>query len=94
VTIRLGDPAERALALRLGRLRETIDAVAADLSPHVLCTYLYDLASDFMRFYESCPVLKAGDEGTRLSRTRLCDLTARALKLGLGLLGIETIERM
>ena len=94
VTIALGVPAERALALKLGRLRETIDAVAADLAPHVLCTYLYELASDFMRFYESCPVLKAPDEATRLRRMRLCDLTARALKLGLGLLGIETIERM
>ncbi len=94
VAISLNEPAERALALRLGRLRETIDAVAAELAPHVLCTYLYDLASDFMRFYESCPVLKAADETSRLSRMRLCDLTARALKLGLGLLGIETIERM
>ncbi|MBU0616689.1 MAG: arginine--tRNA ligase [Planctomycetes bacterium] len=94
VTIALGDSAERALALKLGRLRETIDVVAADLAPHVLCTYLYELASDFMRFYESCPVLKAPDEASRLSRMRLCDLAARALKLGLGLLGIETIERM
>jgi arginyl-tRNA synthetase len=94
VALALDDPAERALALKLGRLRETIDTVAADLAPHVLCTYLYDLASDFMRFYESCPVLKAPDEASRLSRMRLCDLTARALSLGLGLLGIETIERM
>jgi arginyl-tRNA synthetase len=94
VVLALEDPAERALALKLGRLRETIDSVAADLAPHVLCTYLYELASEFMRFYESCPVLKAPDEASRLSRMRLCDLTARALKLGLGLLGIETIERM
>ncbi|RMF77010.1 MAG: arginine--tRNA ligase, partial [Planctomycetota bacterium] len=65
-----------------------------DLLPHTLCTYLYELAADFMRFYEACPVLRAEDEPTRLSRMRLCDLTARALRLGLGLLGIEVIERM
>jgi arginyl-tRNA synthetase len=94
VTLALGHPAERALALRLARLRETIDAVAADLTPHVLCTYLYDLAADFMRFYESCPVLAAADDASRLSRMRLCDLAARTLRLGLGLLGIEVIERM
>ena len=94
VPLALTEPAERALALRLARLRETIDVVAADLEPHTLCGYLYDLASDFMRFYEACPVLQAPDEPTRLSRLRLCDLTARTLKLGLGLLGIETIERM
>ena len=88
------DPAERALALKLARVRETIDSVAADLQPHVLCTYLYELAGDFMRFYESCPVLKAEDDATRLGRMRLCDVAARTLRLGLGLLGIETIERM
>ncbi len=94
VAIRVTEPAERTLALRLARLREAIDAVATDLLPHTLCTYLYDLASDFMKFYETCPVLGAADEATRLSRMRLCDLTARSLKLGLGLLGIDVLERM
>ncbi len=94
VRLTLIEPAELALGLRLARLRETIDVVAADLEPHVLCTYLYELAGDFMRFYETCPVLRAPDDATRLSRLRLCDLTARTLKLGLWLLGIETIERM
>ncbi len=94
VRIRVGEPAERSLALRLARLREEIDKVAADLLPHTLCAYLYELAGDFMRFYENCPVLAAPDDPTRLSRLRLCDLTARTLKLGLGLLGIEVIERM
>jgi arginyl-tRNA synthetase len=94
VTLALGDPTERALALCLARFREAIDVVASELTPHVLCTYLYELAGAFMRFYESCPVLAAEDEATRLSRLRLCDLTARTLRLGLGLLGIEVIERM
>ncbi len=90
----LREPTERALALRLVRLQEAIDDVAVNLTPHTLCTYLYDLAADFMRFYEACPVLAAADDATRLSRLRLCDLTARTLRLGLGLLGIEVVERM
>lgn len=94
VEIPVGDPTERALALRLARLPEAIEQVAADLAPHTLCSYLYDLAADFMRFYEACPVLRAENEPTRLARMRLCDLTARTLRLGLGLLGIEVIERM
>ena len=94
VGLAVAHPTERALALRLARLREAIDNVAADLTPHTLCTYLYELAAEFMRFYESCPVLAADDEASRLSRMRLCDLTARTLKLGLGLLGIDIIERM
>ncbi|MBN2446759.1 MAG: arginine--tRNA ligase [Phycisphaerae bacterium] len=94
VTLRLEHERELALGLRLSRFRESLDAVADDLTPHVLCTYLFELAQEFMRFYESCPVLAAPDEPTRLSRMRLCDITARTLRLGLNLLGIEALERM
>lgn len=92
--VSLDHPAERDLALAVLRLAETIDAVANSLLPNILCEYLYDLAGRFMTFYESCPVLKAPDDATRLSRLRLCTVTARTLKLGLGLLGINTLERM
>jgi arginyl-tRNA synthetase len=87
-------PEEHALALRLARFRETLDSLAEDLLPHTLCSYLFELAGDFMRFYEHCPVLAAEKEELRHSRMALCDLTARTLRLGLGLLGIETVERM
>jgi arginyl-tRNA synthetase len=90
----LRHPAERALGLRLVQFREALDAVAAELLPHILCNYVYDLATEFMRFYEACPVVQAADEATRLARMRLCDLTARTLRLGLGLLGIDVTERM
>ncbi|GMU81194.1 MAG: hypothetical protein AMXMBFR47_10650 [Planctomycetota bacterium] len=93
-SVAITHPAERALALRLARLHEVIDAVAQDLMPHVLCTYLYDLAGDLNRFYEACPVLDAPDAPTRASRLRLCELAGRALRLGLRLLGIEVVERM
>lgn len=94
VRVPLKEAAERALALRLVRLGETLEVVAADLTPHVLCTYLYELAGEFMRFYESCPVTQAPDAATRAGRMRLCDLTARTLRVGLGILGIEVVERM
>ena len=93
-TIVLAEPAERALGMAILRLPETIDAVAEALLPNILCEYLYELAGRFMTFYESCPVLQAPDEATRASRLALCELTARALKLGLALLGIRTLERM
>lgn len=92
--VALAQPAERALAITILRLPEVIDTVAENLLPNFLCDYLYDLAGKFMTFYETCPVLQAKDDGTRLSRLQLCDLTARTLKLGLGLLGIPTLERM
>lgn len=90
----LGDPAERALASTILRLPEVVDSIAEHLMPNYLCDYLFDLAGKFMAFYENCPVLKAPDAATAASRLRLCDLAARALKLGLGLLGIPVLERM
>lgn len=92
--ISLEHPVERALAMRLLQIAETIDSVAETLLPSMLCDYLYDLAGRFMAFYESCPVLQGDDASLKASRLRLCDLTARALRLGLGLLGISTLERM
>ena len=91
--IRLEHPAERSLAIRILQLAESIELVADNLLPNFLCDYLYDLAGRFMTFYESCPVLNA-EPATGASRLRLCDLTARALAIGLDLLGISTLERM
>ena len=82
---------EHALALQLGRFQETLELVASSVMPHHLCTYLYELASAFMRFYENCPVLGSDAE---VSRLLLCMRTAETLKNGLNLLGIETVDRM
>ncbi len=84
---------ERALALRLLAYPTAIDVTLDTYSPHKLCTYVYELASDFTAFYEHCPVLKA-DEPVRSSRLALADLTARTLAHSLGLLGIDAPEQM
>jgi len=88
------EPAERALALALLRLDAAVRAAADDLAPHKLCGHLFDLAQAFTSFYDACPVLKAPDDTTRSSRLTLCRLTADALALGLGLLGISAPARM
>lgn len=92
--IMLDHAAERDLGLAILRFPEVIDAVADALMPNYLCEYLYELAGKFMVFYESCPVLKAPDAATAASRLRLCELTARALHVGLSLMGIPTLEKM
>ncbi|HOO76831.1 MAG TPA: arginine--tRNA ligase [bacterium] len=91
--ISLREPKERSLALALERFGGVLEQAAKDGFPNSLCSYLYDLAGEFMSFYESCPVLKAG-EPDRSSRLALCLLTARTVKTGLALLGIETVDRM
>jgi len=84
---------EHQLAVTLLVFQEVVENVGRDALPHLLCNYLYELASNYMRFYEHCPVLSAKDE-LRDSRLILCKKTADTLKLGLSLLGIGTIERM
>ena len=89
----IGERAENALAIKLLQFPEVVAAVARQCYPHVLCNYLYELADAFMKFYEQCPVLRA-DEPVRTSRLLLALLTARVVRQGLDLLGIETLERM
>ena len=87
------EPAEQQLALLLSRFGEVVEVVAADLTPHKLCTYLYDLAGAYSSFYEKCPVLKSEGE-VRASRLALCAATRRVIGTGLELLGIDAPDRM
>ena len=92
--ITLTHEAERALGLQLLRFAEALAEIEAEYMPHNLTTYLFDLAKTYSTFFEKCPVLKAESESLRNSRLLLCDLTARTIRLGLDLLGIQVVERM
>ncbi|WP_312762887.1 arginine--tRNA ligase [Stutzerimonas balearica] len=92
--IQLDAEQEQALAAKLAQFGETLNGVGEKGEPHLLCSYLYDLAGLFSSFYENCPVLAAEDEAVRTSRLRLAALTGRTLKQGLELLGLEPLERM
>ncbi len=92
-TIQLTEPAEKALALKLAQYAEAVPTVLTDFRPNLLANYLYELANTFHSFYEHCPVLRSEGQ-VRETRLALCDTTSKVLKKGLGLLGIETTERM
>ncbi|WP_409307541.1 arginine--tRNA ligase [Pectobacterium sp. B1J-3] len=92
--INLTEDRELALATRLLQFEETLTTVARDGTPHVMCSYLYDLAGSFSGFYEHCPILNAENEDVRQSRLKLALLTAKTLKQGLDTLGIDTVEKM
>lgn len=92
--IYLDTPAERALALELLRFGESIDFCLKDYRPNLLTSYLFDLANCYSTFFENCPVLKAETSELRQSRLVLCDLTARTIRKGLELLGINVVEKM
>lgn len=91
--VKVVEPGERALALKLLSFGEAVAEVGSELEPHRLCTYLFDLAQTFSVFYEQCPVLKAEPQ-LRESRLALCALSMHALVTGLDLLGIESPETM
>ncbi len=91
--VALTEPAELALAAKLLDFADSVHLAASEYRPHYLCLYLFELATLFHKFYEACPVLTAAAP-VRDSRLVLCDLTARTLRLGLDLLGIEVVEQM
>jgi arginyl-tRNA synthetase len=96
IKVLLQHPTELALAKELLQLGEAIADVEQDLLPNRLCEYLFQLSQKFNQFYDrerGVQVLNA-EEPQRTSRLVLCDLTARTLKLGLSLLGIQVLERM
>ncbi len=90
----LGEPAERALVLRLLGFGAAVAETAETAEPHMLAAFMFDTASDFTTFYEQCPVLRAGSSEVRNSRLALSALTLKVLVSGLDLLGIPVPERM
>jgi len=93
VNMELTASEEIALVRHLLNFGLAIEAVATEYRPNLMCNYLYELAGLFARFYEACPVLKA-EEPQLSTRLAICDLTAKVLKQGLDILGIQTLEQM
>jgi len=91
----IGDELEHRLAVMLLRFEDILKKAAEDAAPNQITTYLYELVTLFMRFYERNPILKEGvDEQTRTSRLMLADLTAKTIKQGLVILGIQVVDRL
>ncbi len=85
------DGYERSLVFKLTEYEEVIDRATKELAPHQICSYLYELAQTFNRFYEKSQVI--GDERQAL-RLQLVRAYATVLASGLSVLGIPTPERM
>ena len=85
---------ELSLTRRLVEFPSTLDDTISSFSPHKLCKHLHSVASSFASFYENCSILKEEDQSLSSRRLALCDLTARELQLGLGILGIDVPQRM
>ena len=87
-------PEERDLMLKILDLKQAVISVAADLRPHVLCNYLYELSVCFSSFYDKCSVMNCEDAAVKASRLEICNMTRKTLAFGLDLLGIEVPREM
>jgi len=91
----IGDSLEHRLSVMLLRFEEVLERAAEDAAPNQITTYLYELVTLFMRFYEQNPILKEGvDAVTKHSRLTLADMTAKTIKQGLDILGIDVVDKL
>ena len=89
----LDTPQEIELARKLIALPSVFDQTLAELRPHLLCTYLYELAGVFSTFYNANKVM-VEDHAVMAKRLMLCARTMEILETGLRLLAIEPLQKM
>ncbi len=95
IKVSISDELERRLALKVITLDDILNRAYKEAMPHLITTYLYELATLFMRFYEQNPILKEGvNKEQRESRLILAKATANAIKVALNILGIGVLERL
>jgi arginyl-tRNA synthetase len=85
------DASERGLALKISEYPEAVAKAAAELMPHHVCTYLYELAQSFNSFYEKSRII--GDEREAI-RLQLVKSYKDVLRGGLGILNIAAPDKM
>ena len=85
---------ERQIANHILHFGEVVHSAAKSNKPNIVADYIYNLASKFATFYNQLSILKEEDAKARNSRMKLALLTAKVLKKGLTLLGIDTLDRM
>ena len=91
----INDELEHRLAVMILKFEEVLLKASIDATPHTITSYLYDLVTLFMKFYEQNPILKDGvEEDIKISRLLLAKITANTVQKGLEILGIEVVDRI
>ncbi len=85
------DSPERILMKKLLEYRAILEVAVIEMAPHKLANYLYELAQEFSRFYENCPVNGSSQESERL---KLVKVYLDTMTHGLDILGIKNPEEM
>jgi arginyl-tRNA synthetase len=85
---------EISIIKKLASLPVIIDEACEGFKPHIITTYLFEVASLFNQFYRDCPVLPEKNIERRIGRLALVDATRIVLQNGLNLLGIDAPKEM
>ncbi len=85
---------EATLIRKIDDFRNAVAEAGKNYSPALIANYCYDLAKEYNQFYHDFSILREEDEARRNLRLKLSEVTARTLRTGLALLGIEVPERM
>jgi arginyl-tRNA synthetase len=86
--------AEKELIFLAFQYAEVIKDAGREMSPGVICNYVYEVAKSFSSFYHECPILKESNEEQKKLRLQICNMTAYIIKSGFAMLGIHVPERM
>ena len=82
---------EKKLVKKVVQYREILKEAVNEMAPHKVCNYLYEMAQEFSRFYENCPVVGSEFETTRI---KLVKMYLQTMEHGFNLLGIEVPDEM
>ena len=85
---------EKNLMLELSKFNAVIEGAFTDTAPHKICSYIYDLANAFNKFYHETKILATDDMEAQSSWISLLLLTRRVLETCIDMLGFEAPERM
>ncbi|MBI2356681.1 arginine--tRNA ligase [Candidatus Dojkabacteria bacterium] len=90
----LNSEVEIELLKKIGEYPELVKNAANNISPHLLCRYIYELSESFNKFYGEFNIQNERDLNVKESRLRLVYITTEILKKALYILGIDTVEQM
>lgn len=79
---------------QINEYHSLLESACSRYSPHMVCSYVYELAKSFSRMYQNCSVLHAETPELKRARAGLVAATGLVIRHGLSILGIETVERM
>lgn len=85
---------EKKLMLELTKLNEVLEQSIAELAPHKICAYIYDLANQFNSFYHETKILSEENKQKQEGYIALILLTQQILETCIDLLGFDAPERM